>query len=149
MTTNASQLPGTYRESDLSKVEFSAAIDAWIPLAYEALLSTGQKYNNLITYLELSEYVQSSSGIRTRVLLTNWIGKLLEAVAQLAKANGDPPLTSLCVHQDGTIGEAIPTPQNPSGTHQGKTSSTTQRSIDCSAIRGTHLMYPPVEANPR
>ena len=38
------------------------------------------------------------------MLLTNWIGKLLEEVARKAKANGEPPLTSLCVHQDGTIG---------------------------------------------
>ncbi|MBN9100107.1 MULTISPECIES: hypothetical protein [unclassified Pseudonocardia] len=34
----------------------------------------------------------------------NWIGKLLEEVARRAKANREPPLTSLCVHQDGTIG---------------------------------------------
>ena len=74
MTTNASQLPGRTAESEKSKVEFSAAIDARIPLAYEALLSTGQKYNNLITYLELNSAYVSSSGIRTRVLLTNGSG---------------------------------------------------------------------------
>jgi hypothetical protein len=39
------------------------------------------------------------------MLLTNWIGKLLEEVARLAKEGGEPPLTSLCVHQDGTIGD--------------------------------------------
>lgn len=49
--------------------------------------------------------VQDRAGIRTRQLLTNWIGRLLEEVAILAKKNGELPLTSHCVHQDGTIGE--------------------------------------------
>jgi len=39
------------------------------------------------------------------VLITNWIGKLLEEVAIIARDRGEPPLTALCVHQDGTIGE--------------------------------------------
>jgi hypothetical protein len=76
----------------------------WIPLAYDALIATAQKYHAVITYSELSEQVQTVSGIRTRTLLTNWIGKLLEEVARRAKEDGLPPLTSLCVHQDGTIG---------------------------------------------
>ena len=65
---------------------------------------TAGKYRAVITYLELSERVQEVSGIRTRTLLTNWIGKLLEEAAQRAKTEGEPPVTSLCVHQDGTIG---------------------------------------------
>jgi hypothetical protein len=49
--------------------------------------------------------VQEQSGIRTRMLLANWIGQLLEQVAVRAKTNNEPSLTSLCVHQDGTIGQ--------------------------------------------
>lgn len=60
--------------------------------------------NGLTTYLELTEHVQASSGIRTRMLIGSWSGKLLERVAQLAADRGEPPITSLCVHQDGTIG---------------------------------------------
>jgi hypothetical protein len=96
--------PGTYRVADGAQVQFADALAAWIPFAYDELLSTAHKYNAYLTYLELSERVQELSGIRTRMLLTNWIGKLLEQVAVRAKANGEPPLTSLCVHQDGTIG---------------------------------------------
>jgi hypothetical protein len=100
----ADKLPGTYRAADGTKIEFSDAMATWIPLAHDELVATARRYHAVITYLELSQLVQDLSGIRTRMLLTNWIGKLLEEVARRAKANGDPPLTSLCVHQDGTIG---------------------------------------------
>jgi len=98
------QPSGTYRVADGERVQFADALAAWVPFAHEELLATARKYNAYVTYLELSERVQELSGIRTRMLLTNWIGKLLEQVAVRAKANGEPPLTSLCVHQDGTIG---------------------------------------------
>src|SRR5699024_5299799 len=97
-------LPGTYRVTDRSRVVFKDALASWVPLAHEELIATAKRYHGVVTYKELSEHVQERSGIRTRVLLTNWIGKLLEEVAVRAKANGEPPLTSLCVHQDGTIG---------------------------------------------
>jgi hypothetical protein len=96
---------GTYRVSDGTKVEFSAALDAWVPIAHGALMETASRYNRLTTYLELTERVQHVSGIRTKMLIGNWSGKLLERVAQLAANSGEVPLTSLCVHQDGTIGQ--------------------------------------------
>ena len=96
---------GTYLVLDGSKVEFSAALDAWVPIAYAALIETAHRYNGWTTYLELTERVQDVSGIRTKMLIGNWSGKLLERVAQLAVDRGDVPLTSLCVHQDGTIGQ--------------------------------------------
>lgn len=105
MMTNEPKLPGTYRVADGARVEFADALAAWIPIAYDELVGTAHRYHAYVTYLELSERVQELSGIRTRMLLTNWIGKLLEQVAARAKANGEPPLTSLCVHQDGTIGQ--------------------------------------------
>jgi hypothetical protein len=99
-----SKLPGTYRVADGTRVQFAEALAVWIPLAYDELVDTARRYNRYLTYLELSEHVQGRSGVRTRMLLTNWIGQLLERVAVRAKAAGEPPLTSLCVHQDGTIG---------------------------------------------
>lgn len=104
MTTEAVPLPGTNRVADGARVEFGDAIATWVPLAYDDLITTARRYHAVTTYLELSEHVQAVSGIRTRVLLTNWIGKLLEAVAARAKNADEPPLTSLCVRQDGTIG---------------------------------------------
>ncbi len=96
--------PGTFRVSDGSKVEFAEALDLWVPLAYDALIETARRYNRWTTYLELTEHVQNVSGVRTRMLIGNWSGKLLERVAKLAADRGEVPLTSLCVHQDGTIG---------------------------------------------
>lgn len=103
MTTEA-EPPGTYRVADGTRVQFADALAAWVPFAYDELLATAHKYNAYVTYRELSERVQELAGIRTRMQLKNWIGKLLEQVAGRAKANGEPPLTSLCVHKDGTIG---------------------------------------------
>lgn len=109
--------PGTYRVADLSRVEFADALAAWIPLAHEQLLATARCYNAVIKYKQLGDHVQERSGIRTRMLLTNWIGKLLEEVAILAKASGEPPLTSLCVRQDGTIGDGYArAPKSVTGT---------------------------------
>lgn len=99
-----SSAPGTFRVADDSKIEFSEALDLWVPLAYDALVETARRYNRWTTYLELTEQVQQVSGVRTRMLIGNWSGKLLERVARLAADNGEVPLTSLCVHQDGTIG---------------------------------------------
>lgn len=98
-------MPGTYRVADGSRVEFTAAMAAWAPIAYEVLVATASRYRAVITYGELSEEIQERSGIRTRMLLANWIGKLLEYVATEAKIKDEPPLTSLCVHQDGSIGD--------------------------------------------
>lgn len=95
-------MPGTYRVADGSRVEFTAAMAAWAPIAYEVLVATASRYRAVITYGELSEEIQERSGIRTRMLLANWIGKLLEYVATEAKIKDEPPLTSLCVHQAST-----------------------------------------------
>lgn len=105
MTAAESRLPGIYRVADRSRVSQHDAIAAWVPLAHDALIDTAHTYRAVVTYKQLSELVQERAGIRTRQLLTNWIGRLLEEVAILARKNGEPPLTALCVHQDGTIGE--------------------------------------------
>lgn len=78
---------------------------SWIPIAHEVLTEVAGKYNRTITYSELTEIVQERSGIRTNMLISNWSGKLLERVARRTAEGEEPPLTSLCVHQDGTIGE--------------------------------------------
>jgi hypothetical protein len=103
--TAEDELPGTYRVADGTRVAFADALTSWVPLAYDELVAIAEHYHAVITYGGLSECVQEASGIRTRMLLANWIGQLLEQVAVRAKANSEPPLTSLCVHQDGTIGQ--------------------------------------------
>lgn len=96
---------GTYVVADGSKADFTDALTTWVPIAHAVLLNVAGKYNGTTTYLELTEVVQERSGIRTKMLIGNWSGKLLEQVAQRAADAGEPPLTSLCVHQNGTIGD--------------------------------------------
>lgn len=81
------------------------AIAEWAPLAREELIRTAHSYRAVITYQDLATAVQERSQISTDQLMTHWIGRLLERVALEAHRRGEPPLTSLCVHHDGTIGD--------------------------------------------
>jgi hypothetical protein len=98
--------PGTYREADGTAVPYSTAVDAWSDAALPVLLDTAHVYNAVITYKELGEavHVQERTEIRTRVLLMNWIGQVLERVAAECNRRGELQVTALCVHQDGTVG---------------------------------------------
>ncbi|MGQ0467666.1 MAG: hypothetical protein ACT4QG_20405 [Sporichthyaceae bacterium] len=101
--TDETRAPNTYRVSDGTAVWFNTALDAWIPLAYDELLAVASTYRKVIVHEDLAEHVQELSGIATRVEVGTWIPKLLEGVAILAKAQGDPPLTALCVRANGTV----------------------------------------------
>jgi hypothetical protein len=61
-------------------------------------------YHATITYKDLAEEVQATSGIRTRRLLQNWIGDVLGTVAEDCHQAGEPLLSALCVRADGTVG---------------------------------------------
>lgn len=96
--------PGTWRVSDNAAVDFSTAKQAWSSAAREVLVRMAREYHSYITYGELAEEVQDRSGIRTRSQMRNWIGSVLGKVAEGCRSRDEPPLTSLCVHQDGTVG---------------------------------------------
>lgn len=97
--------PGTFRSSDGTPVAFSDAVSAWSEAGYLVLVDVASRYRAVITYKELGQEVQERTGIATRSLLMNWIGTVLEAVARSCAERGDVQLTSLCVHQDGTVGD--------------------------------------------
>ena len=103
--SSGSSSPGTWRFSDGSAVEFRMAREAWSIAARDILLRTAKSYHAYITYAELAEQVQQSTGIRTRSQMRNWIGAVLGQVADGCQSRGEPALTSLCVHADGTIGD--------------------------------------------
>jgi hypothetical protein len=98
------QLPGTYREATGDRVDFQVALFEWEEAARPSLLSVARHYHATVTYEELAEEVQHLSGVRTRVLLPNWIGKVLGNVAVECHRRGEPLLSALCVHKNGTIG---------------------------------------------
>src|SRR6185437_8999892 len=96
---------GTWRVSDESHVDFMAALAAWTAAAIPELEHVARIYHATITYHDLGELVQDRSGIRTRMLLMNWIGKVLGGAARESHSRGRPLLSSLCIHSDGTIGD--------------------------------------------
>jgi hypothetical protein len=96
----------TYRVSDGSPVWFNDALRVWTPIAYDELLAIARTYNARTTHEALGERVQELSGVATRLAPTDWVGKVVEAVAALASVQGDPPLAALCTKADGTVGSA-------------------------------------------
>lgn len=98
-------IPGTFRESDNSAVPMSEAKVSWAEVARNELVRVATVYGGLITYGELADEVQTRSGIRTRMLMHYWIGDVLGMVARNCYRLGEPLLSALCVHADGTIGD--------------------------------------------
>lgn len=96
--------PGTYRASDNSPVDFREAVSAWTAAALPVLEGVARRYRATITYQELADEVQEATGIRTRVLMMNWIGQVLGGASLEAHRRGQPMLSALCVHADGTVG---------------------------------------------
>jgi hypothetical protein len=97
--------PGTWRISDGSPVPFTTALAAWTAAAIPELERVARIYHATITYQELGELVQDRAGMRTRMLLTYWIGKVLGGAARESHRRGQALLSSLCVHGNGTIGD--------------------------------------------
>jgi hypothetical protein len=91
-------------ESSGEPVEIQDAKAAWVPIARESLVRTAETYNAYVTYRDLAEEVQNKSGIRTNQLVHYWIGKVLGVVSNDCHRLNEPLLSSLCVHQDGSVG---------------------------------------------
>ncbi|MEV7008220.1 hypothetical protein [Streptosporangium sp. NPDC051022] len=97
---------GYWRVSDGTPVAAAEAWEIWACEAYPLLVGVARTYHAVITYKELAEKIQESTGIRTRALLHNWIGSVLSKVVREAHHRGDPPLTALVVRtDDGMVGE--------------------------------------------
>ena len=106
MPTVAKSLPATLREVDGEPVAFAEALTAWTAAAREVLIQKAHTYNGYVTQNELAEAVQVRSGIRTPSQVRHWIGRVLEATADECHRRGDPPLTSLCVDREESVGAA-------------------------------------------
>jgi len=100
----AMQQPGTYREATGDPADFEVALFGWEGAARPVLLGVARRYHATATYEEFAEEIQHLSGVRTRALLPNWIGKVQGGVAAECHRRGEPLLSALCVHKDGTIG---------------------------------------------
>lgn len=98
---------GTWHVDEPDKrADWKVATSAWAEAALPELERVASSYGASITYQELAERVQQSTGYRTRMLLANWIGQVLEVVVRRTLDDGLPPLTSLVVHKDtGGVGD--------------------------------------------
>ena len=83
----------------------NGALDAWEPHAVSLLMDTAKKYKGFVTYKQLAETVQQQSSIRHNGLLTNSIGSVLGRVVEHCAREKIPHLSSLCVKEDGTVGD--------------------------------------------
>ncbi|SDH88894.1 HNH endonuclease [Agrococcus jejuensis] len=90
---------------DGTQVPEAQAFDAWALAAHTRLTAIARQYNRTITYAELADEIQRETGLFTRKRLPSWIGRVLEDVAGIAVAHGQPSLSALCVRKNGTIGD--------------------------------------------
>lgn len=98
--------PTTWQTADGSEVAFNDAMALWTSVAYDVLRETAGRYNAYVTYSDLAKTVQAQSGMQTRLLTRNWIGKVLSAIAERCASANERQLTSLCVKTaDETVGE--------------------------------------------
>ncbi|MFD1812007.1 hypothetical protein [Rhodococcus gannanensis] len=79
--------------------------EIWSAEARRVLIEVAGTYQRTVTYQELADEIQERSGVRTRNLLQNWIGKTLSRVGAECASRGEPLLSSLCISVNGTVGE--------------------------------------------
>lgn len=80
-------------------VGVSEGSDAWAEAARGILTEAAGSYLGVVTYADLAEQVQATTGLRTRSPYRNWIGPVLARVVAQCRREGLPPLTSLVSHR--------------------------------------------------
>ncbi|MDR2723215.1 MAG: hypothetical protein LBB54_05780 [Cellulomonadaceae bacterium] len=98
------QLSGAWRIDDNTRVPFGEALEAWASVAVDLLLTTARSYGATVTHKQLAKKVQDATGIIEGDSVDQWIPLLLDRVAAIASKVGAPPVTSLCIGADGSVG---------------------------------------------
>ncbi|MGY4102773.1 hypothetical protein ACW2Q0_24920 [Nocardia sp. R16R-3T] len=96
---------GAWRAGDGVPVTLREATVAWAFAAHAELSEIATEYGNFITVDELAERVQEASGVHTGAPTRTWMEAILRKVARRCHNAGDPPLTSLCVRGNHTVGD--------------------------------------------
>lgn len=97
---------GAWRAGDGTAVPFRGATVAWALAAHTELAETATGYGHFVTVNELAERVQEVSGVHTEAPTRTWMDAILRKVARRCHRAGEPPLPSLCVKQNHTVGDA-------------------------------------------
>lgn len=90
--------------TNASAIGSEAARATWALAARDALIETARVYHSVITYKELSTYVQERSKVKTNQLMHYWIGDVLGRVAKDCGERGEPILSALAVDSTGSVG---------------------------------------------
>ena len=78
----------------------------WTPAALDVLRETASRYGAVITISNLADEVVRRTRVESPTSRRTWLTNWLEITALAAERAGDPPLTSLAVQRDGTVGDA-------------------------------------------
>lgn len=84
------------------------AIRQWWPAARDVLIETARDYGAWISHDHLSDRIQASTGITTKQPASEWIGRVLSAVAADAEQRGEPRVTSLSVTAERLVEDGYP-----------------------------------------
>ncbi|MFC0581986.1 hypothetical protein [Micrococcoides hystricis] len=92
-------------QSSQEFVGINEGLPLWTEAALEKLKDIASVFGSTIYYSELAQDIQHHTGAHTRSAFRNWIGKVLESVDKVCRAESLPPLASLAVRQaDGRVG---------------------------------------------
>lgn len=92
-----------YRVDDDVELDLATAMHRWAPVAYEALKTAATQYKSTISHQELANVIIEETGIDTEMPMNLLVTKVMEICAAQAARENEPPLTSLCVKEDGTM----------------------------------------------
>lgn len=77
----------------------------WTPAALDILRETASRYGAVISVSDLADQVLVRTRVESPTSRRTWLGDFMEITALAAARAGDPPLTSLAVQRDGTVGD--------------------------------------------
>jgi hypothetical protein len=98
------ELPTTRREADGSPVDAAEARQGWAEAARPVLEAVASTYNATISYADLADAVQATTGVVTTQQMRHWIGPVLARVTEDCLTRSEPVLSALCVKADGSVG---------------------------------------------
>jgi hypothetical protein len=104
--TTTETTTGTTTETTTETTDVSAddAYALWAEAARELLIETAGRYHHVITVKDLAAQAQERTGVVANRRAHHWIADVLDLVAAVCAARGEPNLTSLCVNAQGSVG---------------------------------------------
>ena len=114
---SAAETPGTWHDSDpTTKVAWPVAVAAWVQATEATFERVAATYGGSITYEQLAQQLFDETGYRTRMLLGQWIGRVLGPVQAATLTDGKTPLSSLVVRAaTGGVGDGYVHHEHPEG----------------------------------